>query len=112
MSDTGHTPGPWSFCNPTIPPEGDWYIEDGQGRTFASVFRDEDKHQTLYPDEIKAAAANARMIAAAPELLEALDRCAFLLGRISDGDCDALDNAATVESAARAAIAKATGGDA
>ena len=109
MSDTGHTPGPWSFCNPTIPPEGDWYIEDGQGRPFASVFRDEDKHQTLYPDEIKAAAANARLMAAAPELLDALRG---LLDVYDSDPCNPEPEPGTEIHTARAAIAKATGGNA
>lgn len=50
------------------------------------------------------AEANARLIAAAPDLLEALKRCAGVLGLVSPGgqeDPDVL--------CARAAIAKATG---
>ncbi|MEG0969222.1 MAG: hypothetical protein RSG92_28055 [Pseudomonas sp.] len=64
--------------------------------------------------------ANARLIAAAPELLEALADCTTMLARIKT-HCRITDNAGysedgrmlkltDVENNARAAIAKATGG--
>ena len=52
---------------------------------------------------------NARLLEAAPELLEALERCAFLLDRIAAGDHRALQNSLDAVKEARAAIAKATG---
>jgi len=52
--------------------------------------------------------ANAHLIAAAPELLHSLERCAFLLEKIADGDHRALQNSLDAAEEARAAIAKAT----
>ena len=60
-----HTPGPWWAC----PPDGDggnWEVEDGYGHTA-----------TVYGDDVPAA-ANARLIAAAPDMLAALKLCVEL----------------------------------
>jgi hypothetical protein len=86
-----HTPGPWS-ANEYLP--GDcWHISYGKrGNWIAEVAVDGDQ---------KGAAADARLIASAPDLLEALQSLLDILaeGFISETHIDA----------ARAAIAKATG---
>lgn len=51
MKETKHTPGPWV----THDDLDDWQVDDADGTAIASVFRRKD----------------ARLIAAAPELLEA-----------------------------------------
>ena len=81
-----HTPGPWTTEETPLSSRstGRWHVFDGFGTT-AVVFG--------YDDE---AAANARLIAAAPELLEALKDVLAKRGHPGDRD----DNA-------RAAIAKA-----
>jgi hypothetical protein len=56
-----HTPGPWWACPPDTD-SGNWEVEDGYGHTA-----------TVYGDDVPAA-ANASLIAAAPELLATLKR--------------------------------------
>ena len=53
------------------------------------------------------APANARLIAAAPEMLEALLRAEFLMRRVTDGDHRALENLRSAADQAQAVIAKA-----
>lgn len=94
MTDSKHTPGPWVK---TIDRDGDFLISSNSGEyDITTIFQWED-----VPDE---SIANARLIAAAPELLEALD------GLIRDHD-DPM-SASTSKwfwDQARAAITKATG---
>lgn len=58
----GHTPGPWEVAEPGEVDEH-YAVLDGFGHT-ASVYG--------YPEEAAAALSNARLIAAAPELLKTL----------------------------------------
>lgn len=90
-----HTPGPWSYIgNGDVVAKSDKYC--GGEKDIASVFltvNDEDE-------------ANARLIAAAPDLLEALKD-------MLDGHEDACTGYGEgAADKARAAIAKATGGEA
>lgn len=62
MKDTKHTPGPWRVIH-TIKPE-DILVIDSEGCSVADCFN----HNANNIDE---ALANSRLIAAAPELLEA-----------------------------------------
>jgi hypothetical protein len=90
-----HTPGPWTFDNePTD--DGTWYVQDSDGRDGQWVAE-------------VANEANARLIAAAPELLEALK------GLMGDHAAESRRRGFQPDDflnylAARAAIAKATGG--
>ena len=62
-----HTPGPWTAYAPQEPPENQsdyWEVHDGFGRT-ATVYGHTDPAQ-----------ANARLIAAAPDLLSTLQTIA------------------------------------
>lgn len=91
MSKAKHTPGPW---------------DENNGRVFrgnsGSICILTDQHSFV---EYR---ANARLIAAAPELLEALEYIYLLLQ--DDYDGDALKRlTAELSDTARAAIAKATG---
>ena len=75
MAKAKHTPGPWT--NPGTD-GGDSVISatvDNRRRTIAHVYapycdKEESEEQQL---------ANARLIAAAPELLKALEKCALIL---------------------------------
>ena len=108
MSNTSHTPGPWSYEN-----EGQTvYVGDQiEGQWIAQV-RGWGWLQKLKNGEA-VQDANGRLIAAAPDLLEAL------IG-LDEAYCRAGENLTRDERtedrkrliAARAAIAKATGGDA
>jgi hypothetical protein len=87
-----YTPGPWqAVLDPCPTTKNRWLVEkrDGRWKTFIA--------------EVYADPANARLIASAPELLEALT---MLLKAIDD-----LGLEGYAKSKARAAIARATGGE-
>lgn len=92
MSERKHTPGPWMVEGRTV------YAlnEDGYNRFSALV---QDAHTP--GDELE---ANAQLIAAAPELLEALEQFVAWV----DAPCESAFSDSQLASA-RAAIAKATG---
>ena len=95
-----HTPGPWTIC-PTI---NERIGIIGDGVQIATVHPTDDITASYFPglrssEEI---AANARLIAAAPELLEA---CRALLGCV---DLQGFSRSQPDVVSARAAIAKAT----
>lgn len=100
MNEPKHTPGPWSVRkNDHSCVSGPRMSIDGSGRkigtfTVASCLG--------YKDERE---ANARLIAAAPELLKALQACDRVFGAPNP---DPLAAFATIEKA-RAAISKALG---
>ena len=94
-----HTPGPWGIDR-DIRRGMEWnnHIVD-QRRGYAICFMAHSDGQAPERDK-----ANAHLIAAAPELLDAINS---LCDRIDDEGCTPLDWAEFT--AARAAIAKATG---
>ena len=91
---TQHTKGPWRVQrqNPS-PTTGEWMISGAKPGYLAEV-------RDCGSGDVQ---ANARLIAAAPDLLEALQR---MLDAPSHGTHEAMRRA---NEAARAAIAKATG---
>lgn len=98
--NTKHTPGPWTMAAP----KGNltaWAIESAMQHPVAWVA------QTLADNRIDD--ANARLIAAAPELLAALEKCenvigmARLQGKLSDNPFDPVNDALL---AARAVLDK------
>lgn len=95
---TTHTPGPWTAV-PSKFRDGELIVQAGMpSNRILARFGD------LYPlDEIDH--ANARLIAAAPKLLEALE---FVVEQFTDMDEMAFVQRAAIRRA-RAAIAKATG---
>lgn len=90
-----HTPGPWSMSWELQDYNEFWalYVEAGPATIFVFGNRDE-----VSPREENRAMADARLIAAAPDLLEALE-AALSSQRASDG----------WREQARAALAKARG---
>lgn len=100
---TKHTPGPWSVsarCNNMI----DVYHHNKQPGAITMALCRVQARQSW----VSEAEANARLIAAAPELLKELQRLVRLLELpISDGRVS-VPGLATLN-AAKAAIAKATG---
>lgn len=98
-----HTPGPWRFY--TEPqPNGCPIVGNGRGLMLAML-----AHSVNYPDQRDEANANARLIAAAPELLDALQ---WLVDLMPDPelDIDTVQREQVIK--AKAVIAKATGGKA
>jgi hypothetical protein len=95
---THHTPGPWRIG--VRQPNSDKFIYGAYGEEVADCDR-----LTNFPDENL---SNARLIAAAPELLKALKLGLLLIERIEPNDkLDEHEQA--FANAARAAIQKATG---
>ena len=106
---SGHTPGPWRALDFDTSPNGLGSVVASMGRTLADVHwaavaigvavRDEDLP------------ANARLIAAAPDLLAALEEIAKGEGAFSRDPLTHAENTIeAMQSIARAAITKAKGG--
>jgi hypothetical protein len=97
---SGHTPGPWSI---EPKPYSQFYIQitGSDLKTIASLHAGGLRNRPLEH-------GNARLIAAAPDLLEELDNCADLLNlSFPDAPVDSCIGVAIIK--ARAAIAKAIG---
>ena len=98
MSNAQHTPGPW-VMDDAQPGDLFRHVLHGNGDSFGYICR-------ISTNGNANADADARLIAAAPELLEALQRLS--------AQCERLRMAWQLESdaerTARAVIAKATGG--
>lgn len=96
MRETKHTPRPWEACD-----VGDYSDYDGRCR----VILGNDLRIAVVLGDHDESAANARLIAAAPDLLEALERC---LNFIENTESEIGETLPCGEYA-RAAIAKAKG---
>lgn len=72
MSEQKHTPGPWRTGG-TNNGRSDWVFADGQAVADCEFLND---------DRINL--ANARLIAAAPDMLEALTQCVLQLQYLAD----------------------------
>lgn len=122
MTANKHTPGPWSFY--TEPQPNGCPVVGSKGLLVCML-----GHSVRMPDQKETALANARLIAAAPELLEACQTFSEWLRREEAGfpaetRFDTPDGEAKwrewyfenlricdlAQTLARAAIAKATGG--
>lgn len=90
MTEAKHRPGPWQACNY----DGRCRVILGDDMRIAVVLGDHDE-----------SAANARLIAAAPDLLEALERCLNFIENTESEMGDTLE----CGDKARAAIARAKG---
>ena len=100
-----HTPGPWSvdgIASVKGTSSLDYPITDQRGLCVAHVIFNEDGG-----DNREECHADANLIAAAPELLEALERLNLVIGLTPiKGNLEAVQDACDI---ARAAIAKAKG---
>lgn len=123
MSETKHTPGPWVALFPESRRHNEGvdvtYFQVLTQKTRAQFRAEGRDHYDRYGEDVAnvnivsnqfwwhmtddEAKANACLIAAAPELLEALERCFDLM---NNGGTWSLED----QAAARAAIAKAKGG--
>lgn len=102
-SEPKHTPGPW-FVG-ALPPAAWRYICDSTGSTVAAVAEWDSEDGELIQEFGAEAKANAYLIAAAPELLEALER--LVEGVQISEDVTGIAVAYLID--ARNAIAKAKG---
>lgn len=107
---TQHTPGPW-HAQPEKLHGGKHHVV---GRTpmvvrEGQVIARMERSLNAKDEPCAEAEANARLIAAAPDLLAALQNIANTLGRATLDDCER--HAFAAHLIARAAIAKATGED-
>ena len=76
-----HTPGTWKAAGPSCSPlhdAGDYAIVDTDGAIIAETFRQVSK------DGTRPAEANAKLIAASPDMLEALEEIAGYRGSLYD----------------------------
>ena len=89
---------------------GDIYIrKEGDALPFGQIFTDTEEREMLEPEIIPERIANARLIAAAPELLAALEALVEALPEMLDVEEQDIESNALDD--ARAAIAKAKGGE-
>ena len=103
MNETKHTPGPWWVSVPPSACLTTRFIEARDGTHICKV-----GHRDFTSGSQESDLANAYLIAAAPELLEALE---CLLARCKGLDLSATHDGLTncnAKAQARAAIAKAT----
>ena len=100
-----HTPGPW-------------HLSGGEGRPPLTICANKvglgmvGIADVYYGDFPEVDTANARLMSAAPELLESLKDCLFLLEKVRSNPSCILDGEVIImvaESEARSAIRKATG---
>jgi hypothetical protein len=96
--NTQHTPGPWHVG--VRQAEKIVYDSTGWAVANATVYHGE--------NDIEQVNANARLIAAAPDLLDALQRIAA--GEVMTGNFNHAETVHEYQKLARAAIAKATRG--
>ena len=107
-----HTPGPWIAWN--LRDFDQWIVWDSKRKNLAHVHHRHEEHCAPHNSEAK---ANAHLIAAAPEMLEALRECVEALYSSYDVNDWPADGKTPQDQAARRAeevIAKATqarGGD-
>ena len=111
---TLHTAGPWGYGWETSARE--WaIITNSAGNIIANVNTESGPDAQSVPATRKMPAeANARLIAASPDLLEALRQCQRVLHDLTRGDkslstLHIYTHAVEAEARARAAIAKAEG---
>lgn len=99
MSESGHTPGPWSVHKSIVPHDGEFdYAISAEGVPCLAEAFGRSAIGGFAP-----AAENARLIAAAPELLEALKAL------VLDWEWLDIDNPEMRVGMARKAISKAEG---
>lgn len=105
MTTTQHTAGPWSLDKDWDPFDNrTWAIFDDFGTTIAHVESWDGDEQTE-----KQADANARLIAAAPQMLEALRAALDAMGDYYDATDAAGVDGANIHDIITAAITTATG---
>ncbi len=112
---TKHTPGPWYCGEPfeVFPGAGlRFHVSQAEGATYTPLYSDVAHFlaETIPGEKLEIQRANARLIAAAPELLDALESILPMLADWHDEFPDHVgDKEAPAVKAALTAIAKAKG---
>ncbi len=106
---TKHTPGPWYCGEPfeVFPGAGlRFHVSQAEGATYTPLYSDVAHFlaETIPGEKLEIQRANARLIAAAPELLAALEIADKFCGSLTSDECPD-----SVHIPIRAAIAKAKG---
>lgn len=107
MSETKFTPGPWGWVEQYRGGHA-WLQSASEKFTIGNAIIDDGSAYGEYPPRIAVNEANAHLIAAAPDLYEALER----LLPMAEDDCFQYGNSADEDEDiifARAALAKARG---
>lgn len=110
MSEFKGTPGPWEYRTPMPDRFYDWgWVTDANGQFIAQAkdpaAREDATLDAHRADKTDPWESNARLIAAAPELLEALEACRTELKVVKDGSVGGVPN--SVVALIPEAIAKA-----
>lgn len=100
--NTKHTPATWNISS------ANRYAVNARGRGIATAHGTDDVNYSEFFPPTEVAAANARLIAAAPDLLSALQDAEFLLRKAAQFAGPMQDSFMRSAEDARAAIAKAT----
>lgn len=96
-----HTPGPWAITLDAM----DTFVSSADGKTICEI-----AHSRDFSNPAKECVANARLIAAAPDLLDALDALTItILQNCCEDDYANMHGLKKYVERARAAIAKARG---
>ena len=88
-----HTPGPWT-TKKGYHAVTRTMVDGRQGRLAASIFHPSQPHWPMIRvsdptgEDAEAVAANAKLIAAAPDMLNALQEIQQILGQASLNDCE------------------------
>lgn len=98
-TESKHTPGPWTV-GVDEQDHGRPYVKDAEGYVVCAL---------IFEPGTGEPEANARLIAAAPDLLEALRACHDYLSCIPESAAGGDDDAVGLTRRAAAAISKATG---
>lgn len=108
-----HTPGPWTFSRWDQFGEARFYVAQAEGAPYTPNYSDVATliAETVSSEYVSIQEANARLIAAAPDLLEALQKCTEWMEQLrASGDAGNWQWSDGDEyMQAIAAIAKATG---
>lgn len=75
-----HTPGPWKILPVTVAHD-DWYVVPEMGSTEICRIQADHMHESKWAKRVPIAEANARLIAAAPDLREAVSACLKLFSK-------------------------------
>ncbi len=110
MSAAKHTPGPWTIQRYVVDRLGNEVSSFARGNLTERLRIVADPAPMIVADMVAGGGADARLIAAAPDLLDVMTRCEALLSSITSISTDLAPFRDSILRQARAVIAKAEGG--